>query len=144
MTIETPNEACQEVTASRQPAAAAVIYAKDLARVSRFYAGVAGLRAVQQEAGFVVLETPGFQLTLVAIPAHIADHIAIASPPLRREDTALKLAFYVPGIAAARSLAAEFGGTVDGPGREWEMQGWRHCDGHDPEGNVIQLREAVR
>lgn len=126
-----------------QPAAAAVVYAKDLQRVSRFYAGVTGLRAVQQEAGFVVLETPGFQLTLVAIPTRVAERIEIASPPLRREDGALKLAFFVPSIAAMRPLAANLGGIVDGPEREWEMQGWRHCDGHDPEGNVFQLREAV-
>lgn len=128
----------------QQAAAAAVVYAKDLQRVSRFYAGVAGLRTVQQEAGFAVLETAGFQLTVVAIPPHIAEHIEIASPPARREDTPLKLAFFVPGIAAARSQAAGLGGVVDGPEREWTMHGWRHCDGHDPEGNVFQLRESVR
>jgi predicted enzyme related to lactoylglutathione lyase len=145
MTIEIPKEARQEAIASmQQPAAAAVIYAKDLARVSRFYAGVAGLRTLQQEAGFAVMETAGFQLTVVAIPPRIAEQIEITAPPARREDTALKLAFFVPGIAAARACAADLGGIVDGPEREWTMHGWRHCDGHDPEGNVFQLREPMR
>jgi hypothetical protein len=25
--------------------------------------------------------------------------------------------------------------------KEWEFDGWRVCDGVDPEGNVIQVRE---
>jgi hypothetical protein len=27
--------------------------------------------------------------------------------------------------------------------REWEFEGAKVCDGHDPEGNVFQLRQAV-
>jgi hypothetical protein len=26
--------------------------------------------------------------------------------------------------------------------REWEFEGAKVCDGHDPEGNVFQLRQA--
>ena len=119
----------------------AVIYAKDIASVSRFYAEIAGLAVSHQESGFIVLESPGFQLVVVAIPAHIAAQVQVASPPERREDTAVKLIFLVPSIAAARSTAARLGGALNEAGREWQFQSYRVCDGNDPEGNVIQFRE---
>lgn len=48
------------------------------------------------------------------------------------------------GIAAARSLAAANGGAIKSPQHEWEARGFRACDGYDPEGNVIQVRELNR
>lgn len=116
------------------------IYAKDLALVSTFYEKVAGLAVTQSEPGFVVLESSGFQLVVVQIPPHIAANIHIEPVPVRREDTALKVVLAVESIATARAVAAAMGGTVDGPDREWLFQGARVCDGHDPEGNVIQVR----
>jgi predicted enzyme related to lactoylglutathione lyase len=120
--------------------AGAVVYARDVVRVSRFYAALAGLSVTREDAGFVVLESPAFQLTVVAVPPAIAQRITIASPPVRRQDTALKLCFAVTAIEAARATAQQFGGTIDGPAQEWTLQDWRVCDGHDPEGNVIQVR----
>ena len=78
-----------------------------------------------------------------AIPAEIAATITLASPPLRREESALKPFFPVASLAAARSAAAGLGGLVDPPEREWTAGTSRACDGHDPEGNVIQLREPA-
>lgn len=121
--------------------AGAVVYAKDIGRVSQFYSRVAGLEKRDENDRFVVLESSSFQLVVVATPARIAAHIQIASPPVRREDTAIKLVFLVPSIAEARLAAAEAGGALNGTEREWQFQGARVCDGHDPEGNVFQLRE---
>ena len=121
--------------------AGAVVYAKDLPRVSAFYAAVVGLRVTHAEHDHVVLEAEAFQLVVHAIPAGIAASIEIADPPIRREGTALKLVFAVPSMSTSRALAAEQGGEVDPPEREWRFQSHRVCDGHDPEGNVIQLRE---
>lgn len=123
--------------------AGAVVYAKDVERVSRFYAEVASLRVAQEEPGYTVLESQGFQLVVVAIPARIAQQIEIASPPVRREDSAIKLCFSVPSLAQARSRVSALGGELNGAEREWQFQGSRVCDGHDPEGNVVQLRETV-
>jgi len=78
----------------------------------------------------------------VRIPKRIADTIEIATPPEPREDTALKLVFSVEDIAHARERAAELGGAVNAMEREWEFEGARVCDGHDPEGNIFQLRQA--
>lgn len=119
----------------------ATVYAKQLERVSRFYAEVLGLSPTTRGGDFVVLEKGPLQIVVVQIPERIATTIDIASPPVRREDTALKLVLVVESIAGARDLAWELGGVVDPVEREWDFQGMRVCDGHDPEGNVIQVRE---
>ena len=119
----------------------AVLYAKDIARVSRFYAEVCGLTRQHAEADHIVLASTTFQLTVVAIPASIADGIIINTPPVRREGTPIKLVFPVAGIDLLRATAIAMGGALNSPDREWSFQGVRVCDGHDPEGNVLQLRE---
>jgi len=121
--------------------AGAVVYAKDVPQVSGFYAEVAGMEVTHAELDFVVLESAFFQLVVHAIPAGIAASIAIASPPVRREETPVKLIFPVPNISASRTLAAKHGGELNPTQREWQFQSCRVCDGHDPEGNVFQLRE---
>ncbi len=77
---------------------------------------------------------------IVAIPAPTAAKILIASPPARRENTAVKLVFVIDSLADARAAAAAAGGGLNAPDQEWDFQGARVCDGFDPEGNVIQLR----
>ena len=121
--------------------AGAVVYAKSVPKVSAFYAEVAGLRTTHTEQGYVVLESSGFQLVVVAIPAQLAASIHVTVPPERREDTAVKLVLPVLSIAAARLVAHSLGGQLNPPEDEWEFQGSRVCDGHDPEGNVVQLRQ---
>lgn len=128
---------------AKSPAAiaAAVLYAKDLARVSAFYGEVCGLTRVHSEADHVVLASPIFQLTIVAIPAAIADGIVIAVPPVRREHTPIKLVFPVAELEPLRATASALGGGLNPAEREWFLGDIRVCDGHDPEGNVLQLRE---
>lgn len=121
--------------------AGVVIYAKDLARVGRFYEQVAGLRVTHAEDDHVVLESGAFQLVLVAVPERLAASIELTDPPRRREDTAIKPVFVVTNLAAARETAPALGGQLLPPAREWSFQGMRVCDGHDPEGNVVQFRE---
>ena len=77
---------------------------------------------------------------IVRIPKRITDTVEIAAPPIRRERAAIKLVFAVEDIEEAREKAAELGGELEPSSREWEFEGARVCDGHDPEGNVFQLR----
>jgi predicted enzyme related to lactoylglutathione lyase len=123
--------------------AGAVVFAKDVARVARFYEEVAGLARMHEVADHVVLESEGYELVVVAIPAEIAARIVITTPPERRESTAVKLVFWVEDIDTARAAARAAGGELNPPEREWSFQGSRVCDGHDPEGNVIQLRQQL-
>jgi predicted enzyme related to lactoylglutathione lyase len=132
-----------EPAVSQPTAAGAIVYAKDIARLARFYADVADLEIVHEVADHVALESETYELVIVAIPAATAARIVITTPPARRENTAFKLVLPVESLAEARAAAQAAGGGVDAPEREWEFQGSRVCDGFDPEGNVIQLREIV-
>jgi len=123
--------------------AGTIVYAKDIARVARFYADVADLEIVHEVEDHVVLESETHELVVVAIPAATAARIVISTPPARRENTAFKLSFAVASIADARVAAQAAGGELNPPAREWDFQGMRVCDGCDPEGNMIQVREAL-
>lgn len=121
----------------------AIVYAKDLGLVSAFYSAVAGMAVTESESGHVAMEANGFQLVVVAVPQHIAATIQIQSPPVRREDTPIKLVFFVNSIEAAAAKVAELGGQMNPGERSWQFQGTAVLDGHDPEGNVFQLRQRV-
>lgn len=38
---------------------------------------------------------------------------------------------------------ARLGGELNPPDQEWQLGTTRICDGHDPEGNVFQVRAAA-
>lgn len=122
---------------------AAVLYAKDVARVVAFYQHVVGLEPTKVDEGYVVLAAPGMDLVVVQMRPDVAASIEISDPPLRREDTPIKLVFDVPSLGTARESAPSFGAELGPSEREWEFQGRRVCDGVDPEGNVFQLGEAL-
>src|SRR5690349_5058602 len=121
------------------PLPSAVLFFADVPRLVRFYAGVAGMSLVEEGDGHVVLEIPGFQLTIHAMKSGPALRRDSAGNPVVREDSSWKLCLPVPSIAAARTRAAELGGLIKPRQQEWTARGFRACDGHDPEGNVIQL-----
>ena len=122
--------------------AGAIVYAKDIQQLARFYAAVADMEVMHEVDDHIVLESETCELVIVAIPAAIASRIVITTPPERRESTAFKLVFAVPDLAQARETAKLNGGEIFPPAREWTFQGLRVCDGFDPEGNLIQLREV--
>ena len=121
----------------------AVLYAKDIRRLMEFYSSVVGIEPQTIEKGYAVLGSSPSQFVIVRIPKRIADTIDIATPPKLREDTPLKLVFAVADIGHARERAAELGGAMNAAEREWEFEGAKVCDGHDPEGNVFQLRQVA-
>jgi predicted enzyme related to lactoylglutathione lyase len=122
---------------------AAALYALEVHRLAAFYQAVAGLEVTESEPGYVVVESAEIELAIVEIPPPLAAEVEVLSPPVRREDTPIKLAFFVPSIADARAKAPDFGGAVDPGEREWTFRAHRICDGTDPEGNVFQLREPL-
>lgn len=128
---------------STMPPSGAVIFAKDITRLAAFYEQLCGLAVVHAEGDHIVLESGAVQIVVHAIPKRIAQTITITQPPVVREETPIKLFFAVPDLAQARLRAAELGGQIAPAAREWEARGFRACDGHDPEGNVIQLRQRL-
>ena len=110
--------------------------------VAAFYAGVAGLTLDARESDHAVLRADEFQLILVRMPDSLARDVEVGDPPVRREDTPIKLVLPVSSLAGARDAAPAYGGVVDSVSREWTFRGARVCDGNDPEGNVVQFAES--
>lgn len=86
-----------------------------------------------------VLESPDFQIIIHAISPAVAATFTIESPPVPREETAIKLFFTVPSLAAAATTARSLGGDLFAP--QWVGPGFVVRNGCDDEGNIFQLRE---
>ena len=120
-----------------------VLYAVSPGRVARFYEALAGVKRVEPSEGYVLLEIDGHELVIVRTTAEFAAAIELSDPPLPREDAPIKLTFSVESIAATRAAVAGTGGEIYPSDHEWEFRSLVVCDGVDPEGNVIQVRQSV-
>jgi len=118
----------------------AVIFAKHVVRLVRFYETLVPMAIIGTDHGAVFLETDALQLVIHPIPKAIAAQIEIAEPPEPRADSAVKLVFAVDSLARVREQAAELGGGMNDTSTEFVARGFRACDGHDPEGNIVQFR----
>lgn len=125
------------------PKPGAVLFAKQLERLAKFYEQVLSMAVAHSAPDHVVLETVFFELVIHAIPESIAATIRISVPPEVREETPIKLMFPVTSIDEARVRAASLGGWLAPREKEWEAAGIRACDGVDPEGNVFQVRQLI-
>jgi catechol 2,3-dioxygenase-like lactoylglutathione lyase family enzyme len=117
----------------------AVLYVKTLDSMLAFYTVGLGLQARAVEERHATLSSEHWTLSLVVAGEEFSAAITIESPPRRRENVPVKLAFEVDSISRARSLLAELGGCADPAATEWDFDGFRRCDALDPEGNVITL-----
>jgi len=120
-----------------------VLFAKDLSRVAKFYEELLDLSVVVAEPQKIVLESDEFLLVVHAVPREVAESISITSPPELRTDVPIKLFFPVASLAEARAKASSLGGALYPSPKEWGGRGFRACDGYDPEGNIVQLREGA-
>jgi len=120
-----------------------VLFAKDLSRVAKFYEELLDLSVVVAEPEKIVLESDEFLLVVHAVPREVAESISITSPPELRTDVPIKLFFPVASLAEARAKASSLGGALYPTHKEWGARGFRACDGYDPEGNIVQVREGA-
>jgi catechol 2,3-dioxygenase-like lactoylglutathione lyase family enzyme len=124
----------------------ATIYAVDLARMTEFYCQVLGLSIVELlDNDFAQLASPdgAIEISIVAIPREIADEITFDNPVSPREDTPIKLSFVVDDPETSGAHARALGGALRSADEGWSWNGFIHCDGHDPEGNVFQTRSLA-
>ena len=119
------------------------VYALDVARLASYYTNVAGFEIHEVDDGFTTLHSPTLELVLVRIGPEHAEGLVVTDPPERREDTPIKVSLVVPSLAAAREAAPAYGAVVDPAEDEWTWSGFTRVDGHDPEGNVVQLMEPA-
>ena len=116
--------------------AGAMLFVKDLPRMTAFYSGVLGLRPIEETRLPDWVEFRGdAQFSLHAIPAAIAAGISIESPPRPREQGGTKLTFTVADVEA--TLAA-----IEGMGLPLLRRPWGSVEGVDPEGNIFALQSA--
>src|SRR6185295_15465044 len=94
----------------------AMIFAKDMTRMTAFYRDALGLTVVPDKASaeWVELDAGGARVALHLIPEKYAKDIQITTPPKARSENPIKIAVMFDPHA--------FG-----------------CDGLDPEGNVFQI-----
>ncbi len=119
--------------------AGAVLFTLNLRSLATFYERVVDMKTFRTEDDHIRLEKGLFRLTVHKIPLRYAKKVKITTPPVVREDNAIKLAFHVADIAKARQIAVSLGGAVYPSEREWTYEGMTVCDGYDPDGNVFQL-----
>jgi catechol-2,3-dioxygenase len=122
---------------------AAVLYVRHLEQMRTFYEACFGMEATESAKNYCVLESGPWTLSLVVAPAQFVTSVDRSGSPGRRADVAIKLAFGVASIRDLRPLVAQLGGVVDHIDTEWDFGEWRHCDGTDVEGNVIQFLEPL-
>ncbi len=121
----------------------AVIFAKDVVAVARFYEGAVPMTVLAEEDGAVRLENDSIQLVVHALPKGIARQIEIKVPPELRSRSAIKPVFAVDSLERVRAVAQSLGGGMSPASSAFVWAGFRACDGHDPEGNQIQFREPA-
>ena len=121
----------------------AVIFAKDVGAVARFYEGVVPMTVLAEEDGTVRLENETVQLVIHALPKAVAAQIEISVPPKIREQSAIKPVFAVDSLERVRGVVSALGGGMNPASSAFIWAGFRACDGHDPEGNQIQFRELA-
>jgi catechol 2,3-dioxygenase-like lactoylglutathione lyase family enzyme len=118
-----------------------VLFARQLDRVAAFYSTVLGLTEVHRDDDHILLESPAFQLVvhrMTGPPATTSDLLK----PARRAGAAFKPVFFIDDLARARTVTEAHGGTMEPQDKQWSFNGTTVCDAVDPEGNVIQFREA--
>ncbi len=116
----------------------AMVFAKDMQRMTAFYRDGLGLRFLPDESkpDWSEFDAGGTKFSLHEIPATVAQDIHIAEPPKARAGSPIELFFSTDDIAAARRRASTLGGVLE---EVHVRQGFPACDGLDPEGNVFTL-----
>lgn len=140
--VEAPTHV-EEVPSSHKPEPSVVIFAADVRGVSIFYRELAAMTVLHEDLDHAVMEIDGFQLVIHGISGKPQGRAEEKGRVPVRQHSHIKLCLPVESIAGGRALAAENGGAINPPEHEWKARGFRACDGHDPEGNVIQVRETA-
>ena len=119
-----------------------VLFVNDLATMKKFYADLLAYQVSEEVESFARMSSGSDELVLHQIPEEYLEQIS--NPPKLREDCVWKPTFTVDSVATSRAVAIELGGAVADESRQWELGDYVYCNGNDPEGNVIQVRQLVR
>jgi catechol 2,3-dioxygenase-like lactoylglutathione lyase family enzyme len=115
----------------------AMLFVKDLDRMTAFYRDVLGLQPVEETRleNWVEFRSDGARFSLHAIPSTTAAGIRIDSPPRPREQSSAKLTFAVQHVDSTLE-------TIEQMGLPLLRRPWGGTEAVDPEGNVFAVRAA--
>lgn len=119
-----------------------VVFAKNKRRVSAFYQQTLGLVVEQSDTSHDLLRGHGYEIVVHTIPRKDAEGITITKPPLPREETPFKPTFIVKSLAEVRRAVEATGGYLKPESGAWQYRGHIVLDGWDPEGNIVQFKQA--
>jgi predicted enzyme related to lactoylglutathione lyase len=126
-----------------RPLPCVVLFVANVDKVAAFYEEVGSMKMVGVDDDHAVLEIAGFQLVIHALKGEHEPAPDSQGRVRVREDSYSKICLPVQSIRAARTRAASLGGFIKPTQHEWQARGFRACDGNDPEGNVLQVRESA-
>jgi len=89
-----------------------------------------------------LLKGHGYEVVIHTIPRKYAAGISVSKPPESRDETPFKPSFVVPSLAAVRRAAESTGGYLKPEEGAWRFRGHVVLDGWDPEGNIVQFKQA--
>jgi hypothetical protein len=119
-----------------------VVYAKNKKRVSAFYQQTLGLEVHESESSHDLLRGQGYEIVVHAIPRKYAAEIKVSKPPEPRDQTPFKPTFVVLSLTEVRLAAKATGGYLKPEAAAWHFRGQVLLDGWDPEGNIVQFKQA--
>lgn len=119
-----------------------VVFAKNKKQVSAFYQQTLGLSVEESDSSHDVLRGQGYEVVVHTIPRKYAAGISISKPAEPRQETPFKPTFVVSSLAAVRTAAEATGGHLKPEAGAWHFRGHMVLDGWDPEGNIVQFKQA--
>jgi predicted enzyme related to lactoylglutathione lyase len=124
-----------------QPVQGMCIFAKNIEAVSAFYQQTLDLKIQESDKTHYLLVGKGQEVVVHAISKAYADSIQIETPPVPRDDTAIKPTFVVKDLAVVREAVEKTGGFLKPLKQAWRFRGFIVLDGWDPEGNIVQFKQ---
>lgn len=118
-----------------------VLWVDKFDECAEFYRRLLDGRLEHASAEFVEVCSESSSVLLHRVPAEWSSEIS--SPPVLRKQNPMKPVFEVRSIDAARVAVSGSDGLIFGEDREQTHGLIRYCDGFDPDGNVIQLSQAI-
>ena len=119
-----------------------VVFAKNKKRVSAFYQQTLDLDLAETATSHDLLRGHGYEVVVHTIPRKYSASMTITKPPVPRQDSPFKPTFVVVSIEAVRSAAQATGGYLKPDSGAWHFRGHVVIDGWDPEGNIVQFKQA--
>jgi predicted enzyme related to lactoylglutathione lyase len=119
-----------------------VVFAKNKKRVSAFYQQTLGLAVHESSPSHDLLRGQGYEVVVHGIPRQHAAGISITRPPVPRTETPFKPTFVVASLEQVRQAAVATGGFLKPADGAWQFRGHVVLDGWDPEGNIVQFKQA--